>query len=233
MRSNPNEAALLAMTDELGELADDLVFVGGAIVGLLVDDPAAAPVRATRDIDALLQVTSTAAYYQMADRLRARGFVESQTPDAPICRWQKNGLLLDVMPTEANVLGFSNRWYPAAFQSAAPLILSNGKTIRLITPPYFLATKLEAFADRGNGDYLMSHDLEDVTVLLDGCTTLVEQVMAADDELKQYLAERFASLLRQTEFRAALPSLLLPDAASQARHNLILQRMSQIAHANP
>ena len=75
MPSNPNEAALLAMTHELGELADELVFVGGAIVGLLVDDTAAAPIRVTRDIDALLQVASTAAYYQMAERLRARGVV--------------------------------------------------------------------------------------------------------------------------------------------------------------
>lgn len=229
MRLNPNEATLLAMTHELGELTEELVFVGGAIVGLLVDDPAAAPVRATRDVDVLLQVASTAEYYQMAEHLRARGFAECQAPDAPICRWQKNGLLLDVMPTDSNVLGFSNRWYPAAYESASPLTLSNGKSIRLIRAPYFLATKLEAFADRGNGDYLMSHDLEDVTVLLDGCSTVIEQVMATDDELKQYLAENMEQLLKHAAFRAALPSLLLPDAASQRRQPVILQRMRQIA----
>jgi hypothetical protein len=38
----------------------------------------------------------------------------------------------------------------------------------MITAPYFLACKLAAFRSRGEGDYLMSHDMEDIVAVLDG-----------------------------------------------------------------
>ena len=51
---------------------------------------------------------------------------------------------LDVMPTDERILGFSNRWYGPAI-GAAQTIRAGRHDIRVVTTPYFLATKLEAF----------------------------------------------------------------------------------------
>lgn len=74
--------------------------------------------------------------------------------DDVICRWRYDDIILDVMPTDEKILGFSNRWYPAAIQSASEYVLSDVITIRLIAAPYFLATKLEVFRQRGQNDFL-------------------------------------------------------------------------------
>ncbi len=60
------------------------------------------------------------------------------------------------MPTGETILGFSNRWYRPAIAAAqrVPIV---GLLARIITPIYYLATKLEAFRSRGRSDYSGSH----------------------------------------------------------------------------
>ncbi len=87
-------------------------------------------------------------YSMFCDRLRDIGFVNDTNPDAPMCRLPHDGLKLDVMSTQKGVLGFSNRWYEGAIQTAKLASLPSGKTIRLITAPFFLGTKMEALYDR-------------------------------------------------------------------------------------
>lgn len=97
---------------DLGAMCDDVVFVGGAIVGLLITDPAAPPISATKDVDIIVSVTSNYAYsQQLGERLRRLGFSEDSEEGAPLCRWRRrDGIKLDVMPTDPGILGFSNRW---------------------------------------------------------------------------------------------------------------------------
>ena len=71
-------------------------------------------------------------------------------------------IILDVMPLNEEILGFSNSWYKAAMQSSVARRISTELEIRIVTAPYFLATKLEAFRGRGEGNFLSSHDLEDL-----------------------------------------------------------------------
>jgi predicted nucleotidyltransferase len=66
------------------------------------------------------------------------------------------------------LLGFGSVWYREAFETATLQTLPSGKRIHMITGPYFLACKLAAFRSRGEGDYLMSHDMEDIVAVLDG-----------------------------------------------------------------
>jgi len=99
----------------------------------------------------------------------------------------------------------------------------------MVTAPYFLATKFEAFDGRGNRDYLMSHDMEDIIALMDGRAEIAEEVIHSSDDLKSYLAHRFANLLEQQRFIDAIPGHLLPDAASQRRLPMIMNRIRQIA----
>jgi len=67
-------------------------------------------------------------------------------------------------------------------------------------------------------------------VVLDGRSEIVREVQTADTELRVFIAERLADWLRNPEFRDALPGLLPPDAASQARITTIIERIETIAH---
>src|ERR1700677_4558227 len=100
-------------------------------------------------------------YIAFAERLRASGFSEDMSEEPLTCRWFHGGLKLDVLPLSKEVLGYTNLWYESALHRATPFLLPDGRSIRLITAPYFLGTKMEAFRGRGRMDFLASHDLED------------------------------------------------------------------------
>ena len=160
-RPNPNLVQLVAVATKLEPILDQLAFVGGCVTGLLLTDPAAAPVRPTLDVDAIVAIASYAEFTLLENRLRQLGFRESRAEGAPICRWLHGDLILDLMPTDASILGFSNRWYRPALENAQKVRIGDYE-IQIITVPYFPATKLEAFHGRGKNDFHMSHDLEDI-----------------------------------------------------------------------
>lgn len=228
--TNPNLEILETAVQLLGELVDRLVFLGGCATGLLLTDVAAPPLRYTLDVDVITEVATMAEYYRLAERLRERGFQEDTSENAPICRWKAGGILLDVMPTNPGLLGFGSTWYQEALEKAALWTLPSGKIIRMITAPYFLACKLAAFDNRGDGDFLMSHDMEDIVAVLDGRPEVVNEIGLAPDGLRMHLAERFRALLDDARFREALPGHMPGDAASQARVPIILDRIGKIAH---
>ena len=165
---DPNIPMLELMASRLGPLLEQLVFVGGCTTGLFVTDPLIPPVRVTRDVDVITEASSRHDYHLQEEKLRQLGFTPDQSPEAPICRWRIGELLLDLMPTDPAILGFANRWYGDALKQAIPVALPSGQIIRTLTPPHFLATKLEAFHGRGKGDYWGSHDMEDIVCLIDG-----------------------------------------------------------------
>jgi predicted nucleotidyltransferase len=222
---NPNLAQLVAVAAKLEPMLDQIVFVGGCTTGLLLTDPAAAPVRPTLDVDAIVAVSSYADFTLLENRMRELGFRESHAQGAPVCRWISGDLILDLMPTDASILGFGNRWYHPALENAQRTRIGEFE-IQLITAPYFLATKLEAFHGRGRNDF-RSHDLEDIVTVVDGRPEIVEEVRHAPADLQKYLSEEFRALLSNREFLEALPGHVLPDAASQQRVPLVMNRMQQ------
>jgi hypothetical protein len=118
----------------LGELVNEVVFVGGATVALWITDPAAPPVRVTEDVDVIVEGTSRRAYYEFEERLRAARFREEQRV---ICRWlhRDSDLVLDAMPADASILGFENRWQRESLPHAAEVKLPSGARIRAVPPP--------------------------------------------------------------------------------------------------
>ncbi len=224
-----NLRALESIVDHLGGLADRMVFVGGITTGLLLTDPAAPPLRTTKDVDAIVEVAGYGKYQELAELLRKREFREDTTPGAPLCRWRISDLLLDVMPTDPTILGFSNRWFSRAVADSRMTSIPGARAIRIVSPVFFLATKIEAFLGRGKGDFLASHDMEDLVALLDGRPEIVEEVTASAQDIRGYLAGRFGGFLADRAFRDALPGHLPPDAASQARLPLLDRRMKAIA----
>ena len=212
----------------LGELRDDVVFLGGAVVGLLTTDPAAGEARPTKDVDLIVHIASRAEYADLETKLRAAGFLNDRSQGAPVCRWLAGDVKVDVMPTDQALLGFGNRWYAQAIAHAEMRKVGKWR-IRVVSAPFFLATKLEAFAGRGVGDYRASHDIEDVIALLDGRPELPEEAQAAAPELRAFFAEKLGELLDEKEFLDALPGHLRGDAASQDRDRIVLSRMKAIA----
>lgn len=226
MSDDPNIDTVELAATALGNLTEELILVGGCAVGLLLTDPARTSIRQTIDVDLVTAVTPRIDYYALCDRLRACGFCE-QPSEEVICRWAKGSLLLDVMPADESILGFTNSWYAPAARSAVPHVLPSGRRIQLITPPYFLATKLEAFAGRGKGDYL-HHDMEDIITIVDGRESIAAEVLAADGEVRDYLRTEFESLLADPSFSDRLPWLLNPHEI-EARQPVVLERMRRIA----
>jgi hypothetical protein len=226
---NPNLEILSTVVDRLGPLADSMVFLGGCATGLLLTDPAAAPIRVTLDVDVITEVTSLVDYHRLADKLRERGFVEDQSTGAPICRWKTEGVILDVMPTDPEIMGFGNEWYAPAFEAAEFLSLPSGRRIRIVPAPYFLATKLAAFDDRGGEDFLVSRDMEDIVAVIDSRPEIVHEIENSQTRLRMHLAERCAELLQDQRFTDALPGHLQSDTASQARLPVLLERIRMIS----
>jgi hypothetical protein len=110
-------------------------------------------------VDAIAEITSYAQYVEFGARLRALGFAEDTSVGAPVCRWVYQRTVLDVMPLDENILGFSNRWYRAAIGTAVTQRLADNLEILVVTAPLLLATKIEAFKGRGKGDFSTSHEL--------------------------------------------------------------------------
>ena len=160
--ADPNLALLTQMALAMGPLRAQVVFVGGCATGLLLTQPEVAEVRATEDVDAIVEVFTLAGYHQLAEALAA---------------------------------------------------------------PYFLATKLEAFKDRGQNDLYLSHDLEDVITVVDGRAEVVDELADAPAELVAFVTETLRDVLAHPDFLNVLPGLL----SEAARSGLVLQRLRQMA----
>ena len=145
-----NIELLTEVATRLGPLLPEVVFVGGCATSLLVTDAPVAGVRPTLDVDVIAEIASYADYAAFSDRLRKLGFHEDTSQGAPLCRWLFDDLILDVMPVEENIFGFTNKWYRGAMESAKTIELEIGLQIRLVSAAYFVATKLEAFRGRGH-----------------------------------------------------------------------------------
>ncbi len=137
-----NLEQLIAAARLLRPLLEELVFVGGSVTGLLITDEAAGDPRSTLDVDAIAEIASYAEYAAFGARLRALRFREDASEGAPQCRRTCQGTILDIMPLEEGILGFSNRWYGAAMAAAVRRQLRDDLEIRMVTAPFFVATKL-------------------------------------------------------------------------------------------
>jgi predicted nucleotidyltransferase len=230
---HPNIQILEKTVEALDSLAHEMVFIGGCATGLLITDQGAPPIRATMDVDVLVEVSSLAGYHSLAKKFRKLGFSEDLRPEAPICRWMKDELVLDVMPTHSDILGFGNQWYAPAFTAAGLVSLPSGCKIRILPAPYFLATKFEAFHGRGKNDYLTSKDMEDIISVFDGRTEIVVEIQNADISLYKYLNEQIGRLLKNRFFLEALPGHLPSDSVSQKRIDIILEKMRQVVSTHP
>lgn len=216
MRKSPNLEMLAVVAKGLGGFKEKVAFVGGATIDLYLSDPTDAAARPTDDVDCVVELASRGQYYAIEEELRALGF-KNPLGKGPICRWEYRGIMVDVMPTEGAILGFSNRWYPAGLAGTETATLPDGQEIRIFSAPYLLASKIEAFLGRGQGDFQASPDIEDIVALLDGCPDLKDKIQRAPDDVRSYLAESFQTFLGQPRFIESLTGHVLDRANAPLR----------------
>ena len=218
---NHNLMLLESIASALGDLLSSVTFVGGCSTILMVEKSAYFGVRMTEDVDGIIDATTFIEYHKFGQALRKQGFREDDS--GPVCRWLYDGdsgiVKLDIMPMDEKILGFSNRWYKAAINEADNIKLASGKTIRLVSPTYFIATKFEAFNGRGAGEFF-SHDLEDIIFVMENRDNLILDLINSPKGLKQYFAEQAAALLND-DFLNVLPGLLINSESAGAIENTL------------
>lgn len=196
------EIVVNALSDNL---IKDMVFIGGCTTSLFLDpDNLALVTRYTKDVDLIVDIRTTTQWYELDEKVRKLGFKNYQSPDPfekdITCRYQLGeDLIVDFMPTDEKILGFSNYWYTEAFENRVTYKLKNNKIINTLKPEYFLATKFEAFHGRGE-DPLYSKDLEDIITICLGRSLLVEEIYNASLELRDYLSVQFDKIAKLSDF---------------------------------
>lgn len=203
------------------------MYLGGCATALYINDPFALDVRATVDVDCIIDVVSLIEYHQFESQLIEKGFKKSIEDDV-ICRFHCDEIILDVMPTDQKILGFGNPWYKEALLYAVNHTIADDLIIKSISAPYFLATKFEAFKTRGNSDVLGSHDYEDIISVIAGRVNLVEEVRDASSGLKNKIKEEFKQLLQNDQFERTLPGYVNDGPATMRNVKVVIDRINQI-----
>lgn len=223
--ANPNMALLVGMAQAMGPLCDQVVFVGGCATGLLLEDAGLMEVRPTEDVDAIVEVVTLAGYHRFAKQLMQRGFKQTMADNTPPFRWYWNSMQLDLVPLDEKVLGFANPWYRVGYKEALVSELADGLKLRHLGAPHFLATKFEAFKDRGQNDVYLSHDLEDIMTVVEGRAAVAQEVGEANADVRKHVGGSVAALLGMPAFHNALPGLL----SNPEREATVKARLNQIS----
>lgn len=227
-RYTANLAMLETLAIKLGDIKNEVVFLGGSSTALFITDREAPDIRATIDVDCIVDIISLKDYYKLECKLIKKGFKKA-LDDEVICRWHFNNYILDIMPTNEKILGFSNYWYTSAIKNTMQHQINETLEINTVDSPHFIGTKLESFKSRGKNDYLLSHDLEDIITIIDGRVELFIEVKQTNTPLKKYICKYFKDFLNSYEFITALPGHLNYGALTDDRVKIVLNRMKKIA----
>jgi len=120
----------------------------------------------------------------LQEQLATLGFYPD--PFGPsMCRYKYKDIPVDIIPSEDSAIGPTNKWYQVGFKNLQTVKVKN-EEIQILPAPCFLATKFEAFNDRGD-DYRISHDIEDIVYVLDNRINIVKEIKEAPEEIKIFL----------------------------------------------
>ena len=225
-----NRKATVKIARALGDLNSQVVFVGGIMVSLYIDDPSAEDIRPTKDIDLTFQITTVGQLEELRQALKGKGFHE-HTDSQVICRFAFEDLLVDVMSTQTIGWAPGNRWFGAGFNKAVIIPLEDVE-VQILPFPYFMASKMDAFFDRGMKDLYTSHDFEDIVYIFNYATRVVEQILNADDDaVKNYLIDSIRKILQNEQIMNAMPGHLYFDGVDE-RMEIITSKMNAIVYGD-
>lgn len=223
-----NIEMLQIVANGLGELKDEVVFVGGAVAELYADNPAASDIRPTKDVDCIIELKSRMEHARLEENLRSKGFMHDTSKDAPICRMIYQDIKVDVMPTDEKILGFSNKWYEEGIENRITKILPDRTEVFVFPPEYYVAAKFEAHKGRGGNDLRQSHDFEDIIYIMENCTELLDDIGKANSTVKAYLKEECQNLLENNNITEGIETAL-PYGSGEEGTDIILGLIQNIA----
>lgn len=219
-----NLGVVAEIAQALGDLNQSVVFVGGAVISLYADDPAADEVRPTQDVDLTLKLLDFN-QRELDAKLAERGFhpdIQGHT----ICTYKYNDIAVDIMASTDSMRGPTNRWYSIGFDSIQKIQIE-GVLIQILSAACYLATKFEAYNHRGNGDYRTSHDFEDIIYVIDNRTTIVEEVRVADKRIRDFLKSEFKKILN-TAYAEEILSAHLHPLILEKRYPILLAKINDM-----
>lgn len=227
MSHRRNITRIKAVSNALVKLETPVVFAGGAAVSLYVDASFREEVRPTDDVDVVIEIATYKNYEAVEERLRSLGFANDMTSKI-ICRYQYRGIIVDIMPTDESILGFSNKWYASGFKMAVGADIDKNHTVKIFPVEYFIASKLEAFKDRGKNDGRTSTDFEDIVFVLNNRSIVWEEFANSPSEVKDYLLVEFKKLTAGPYFYEWISSHLGFD--EQNRADFIIGKLEEFVH---
>jgi len=220
-----NKDVIKTVAEGLGELNQRVVYVGGAVVSMYINDPAADDVRPTKDIDISLEIASLTELEQIRKDLRNKGFNQIADEDV-ICRFRYRNIKVDVMSTREIGWAPANIWFEEGFKFKESILINEQK-INILPLSYFLAAKFTAYNSRGGKDPRASHDFEDITYILDNQMELVDILSIAHGRVLDYLKAEFTTILSSPRMKEAILVNLYPTTQSE-RLNLIMDKLKAI-----
>ncbi len=220
MSHQTNIVRIKAVANLLQQLNEDFVFVGGATVSLYGNEDRTES-RPTDDVDVVIELATYSGYAALDEKLRKVGF-QNDPESGVICRYKIQGMIVDIMPTEASVIGFSNQWYPEGFKNAISINMGDC-IIKIFSLPYFLSSKIEAFKGRGRGNYILSSDFEDIVYVLENNNEVVSLIKQASPRVIEFLKQSILEFQKDPDFEEAVKAHLEPNTA-----NLQIEKIKQI-----
>ena len=221
--------SLQIVADLFSRLNMPYAFLGGAVMPFLLDHPEKHELRETKDVDLTVQVATIIEVYRLEKQLRQLGFRHDTREDAPICRWIVKGAVVDIMPVETSVFGFSSTWFQAALESASEKTIGSDLIAPIVSPVCFLATKLDAFRDRGLKDLWVSKDLEDILTLVEGCDGLTDMIANSPPDIGNYIITQIAEHISNEDVAYTIEYSFRTDSESVHRLALVQDRLAKIA----
>lgn len=221
------EESICKLQDKLQGIPKKFAFLGGSVLSLLITERSVDAIRVTKDIDVVMDIQSRKEFHSVDAMLESIGFKHDTREDAPICRWICDGITVDVLPIQEDVLGWNSKWFDSALDNAEIRTIA-GKSVRIISAPYFVALKLEAFEDRGKGDFLMSTDFEDIICLFNGRGTIVDEI-SASGIVRDGLAKKFKEYLKSSDLEDAVEGFVQTERNPEQCKRRIMSRFASVA----
>jgi len=221
-----NLALVAQVAQGLKELKEKMVFIGGAVISLYTDDPAADEIRPTTDIDMTINLANYTEWTLMQERLAELNFYPDPQGQS-ICSYKYKDISIDIMPADDSSIGISNTWYKPGFNQLQEIKLPEGISINILPSPYFLATKLEAFKDRGKNDFYGSHDYEDIIYLLDNRIAIVDEILEAETDVKEYIKQELTVIKNHPQAEEILAMHIHP-LVREERFQILMEKIEKL-----
>jgi hypothetical protein len=221
VNSYKNIVRIKVLAEAFSKLKNKVVFVGGAVVELYCDDPARGEVRPTDDVDVVVEIINLGSYATLEEDLRAIGFNHDMFSSV-MCRYKYYDIVIDIMPTDEHILGFTNIWYKDGLQNSISFDLENNLTIQIFTLSYFLGSKFEALKSERHGkDYRYNSDFEDIIYIFDNRINIERELIECKNEVKVYLQKGVSDLLKRPNIEEEISSNLEYSSSNQRKDRIL------------